>query len=135
MSIIDNKNKLERLDHLIRIKATGTPEELACKFDTTKRTIYRTINELKEIGCPIYYSKERDSYCYKYEGKLIIKFESLDKDVLNKINGGFVKSFFMSDKICHQPDLDLHCETENSFTGYPTPNIKVGFKKFLKWNV
>jgi predicted DNA-binding transcriptional regulator YafY len=107
MNIIRNKSKLERLDQLIRLKATGTPEELSDKLGTNKRTIYRIINELKEIGCPIYFSKDRNSYCYKYEGELVIKFDKLEKQELVKIKGGLMKKDTSSDKFCHQKALYL----------------------------
>ncbi len=73
MSFIDDRLKLERLDQLIRLEATGSPDELAEKMNTTSRTIYRTMKDLKEIGCPIYFNKNKNSYCYKCPGKLIIK--------------------------------------------------------------
>ncbi len=107
MNIIRNKSKLERLDQLIRLKATGNPEELSDKLDTNKRTIYRIINELKKIGCPIYFSKERNSYCYKYEGELIIKFDKVEKQELTEIKGGFSRKNISSDKFCHQKVLYL----------------------------
>ncbi len=96
------KIKFERLDQLIRLKATGTPKELARKFETTERTIFRMINELKEIGCPVYYNRERESYCYKFEGKLIIKFEQyvIDKESLGIIKGGRLKKINCTDIFC-----------------------------------
>ena len=109
MRLINDKNKLERLDQLIRLKATGSPEELAAKFNTTKRTIFRTINELKEIGVPIYFSQIDNSYCYAIKGKLIIGFEEIEKQELNSIKGG-VKNFFMSDIFCHPKNIKLYCE-------------------------
>ena len=80
MNIIDTKEKLERLDQLIRLEATGTPKELALKLKVTERTVYRIIKQLKEIGCPVCYNKAIGSYCYKYEGKMILKFEPKDAD-------------------------------------------------------
>lgn len=57
MNVLDFKEKIERLDQLIKRKATGTPEELAQKFNCNERSIYRMISQLKEMGCPIYYNK------------------------------------------------------------------------------
>ncbi len=101
MGILEDKNKLERLDRLIRLEKTGRPDELASKFNTSKRTIYRTINVLKEIGCPVFFCKNRISYCYKTNGKLIIKFEPIENSSLLKIKGGCISTFFMSDTPCH----------------------------------
>jgi predicted transcriptional regulator len=133
MSFIDNKEKLERLDQLIRLKATGNLNELANKFDSSKRTISRTIKDLKEIGCPIYFSKELNSYCYEYPGKLIIKFEELDNSELYKIKGGFLKKIFTMPNSGNDANYICTEKRINSFSGYPTPNFKVGFKFLLKW--
>lgn len=112
MSSLINKDDLERLDQLIRLKATGSPVELADYLNVTERTVYRMINKLKEIGCPIYYDKERNSYCYKCKGKIVIKFEEFKEEeiVLDKITGGnFVKSenILLTDIFCQYDDLYL----------------------------
>jgi biotin operon repressor len=105
MSLIDIKDDLERIDQLIRLKATNTPAELAKRLNISERNIYRIIKKLKELGCPIYFDKERKSYCYKYEGKLVFKFESeiIDNNLLDKIKGGFfikAANIFLTDNIC-----------------------------------
>jgi len=92
MNVIDIKDKLERINTLIRLRATGTPKDLAKKLNITERTVYRLIKQLKDMGCPIYYDKHRGSYCYKEEGKLIFKFEleKIDIEVIKneKMGGG-----------------------------------------------
>ena len=131
MTFIDNKEKLERLDQLIRLKATGSPDELASRFNSSKRTICRTIKELKEIGCPIYFSKELNSYCYEYPGKLLIKFETLDNSGLDKIKGGLSKKIFTMPNNGNETNYICTEKQINSFSGFPTPDIEVGFKYFL----
>ena len=125
-----SKEEYLRLDRLIRLKATGTPQELAEKFNTSKRTMQREIDKLKMVGCPVFYCKTRRSYCYKYSGKLIIKFEPIENSELNKIKGGFLNNLFrmpnsgiMGNYICTEKHT-------NSFSGYPTPTFKVGLKYF-----
>ncbi|WP_320019178.1 helix-turn-helix domain-containing protein [Labilibaculum manganireducens] len=126
MSFIDDKEKLERLDQLIRLKATGNLEELAEKFGASKSTISRTIKDLKEIGCPIIFNKDYRSYSYEYPGKLLIKFDPIDKSELHKIKGGFLEKIFAlsyndieADYVCTEKPII-------SFSGFPTPNNKVG---------
>lgn len=65
MNAIDIKAQIDRLNQLIKLKATGSPKELAQKLDTTERRVYRIIKQLKEMGCPIFYNKIRGSYCHK----------------------------------------------------------------------
>lgn len=99
MNISNTRRGLERLDNLIRLKATGTPKDLASRLNITERTVYRIIKQLKEMGCPVYFNKEIGSYCYKFEGKLLFCFEpkNIDNEMINEIkNGGgkIILSFF-----------------------------------------
>lgn len=112
MNIIDIKEELERVDRLIRLKATGSPKDLAEKLQISERHVYRIINQLKEIGCPVYFDKDRCSYCYSNEGKLIFKFSTneLDSNTMNKIKGGRFESNFdilLTDNICQWEDISL----------------------------
>jgi len=88
MSFINTIQDLERLDQLIRLKSTGSPDELANKMNISKRTVFNLINRLKELGCPIYFNCSINSYCYLNQGKLNFRFNSLDNEGLNKISGG-----------------------------------------------
>jgi len=129
MDILDDREELLRLDQLIRLKATGTPKQLAEKFDVSISTIKRAIKKLRnKFDCPIQYSKIRRSYYYEYPGRLIIKFETINKEGLNKIKGGFLKKNISGSNF--DPVSNYVC-TENQMnwlSGFPTPNIKVGFK-------
>jgi predicted DNA-binding transcriptional regulator YafY len=68
------KCKLERIDQLIRLESTGNPKQLVERLNVSERTVYRMINTLKDIGCPVYYNRYRSSYCYRFKGKIIIDF-------------------------------------------------------------
>ena len=57
----------ERLDDLIRRKATGTPTELAEKLEIGERSVSNLIKELREQGASIAYNKFRKSYEYTEE--------------------------------------------------------------------
>ncbi len=111
MDFLLKKDEFERLDQLIRLEATGNPSVLAAKFNTTERTIYRIINKLKEVGCPIYYNKIKSSYCYKFDGKLVIKFQmyTIENIQLNNLKGGVSKKSKRNllDKKYHWTDLLL----------------------------
>lgn len=58
---------LMRLDDLIKRKATGPPARLTEKLGVSRASIFRYINELKEMDAPIQYCKERQSYFYEIE--------------------------------------------------------------------
>ena len=94
MNVIDIKEKIGRIDQLIKLKATGTPKQMAEKLNTTERSVYRIIKQLREMGCPIFYDKARKSYCYEKQGELTFKFISQNpNNKAAKENGGgyFIK--------------------------------------------
>ena len=62
------------IDHLIRIKGTGTPSELADKIGMSERSTYEYIRLMKEFGAPVVYSRQRKSYYYMQEGTFTIRF-------------------------------------------------------------
>jgi len=64
MSLIAQLQNLDRLDNLIRRKATGSSAQLAARFGCSRRTIYNYLKTLEALGprsltvktaAPIYY--------------------------------------------------------------------------------
>ncbi len=55
---------IERVDQLIRLQATGTPEELISKLGISKTKLYRTINTMKTLNAPIEYDITLQSFVY-----------------------------------------------------------------------
>jgi Predicted transcriptional regulator len=91
MKFIEKVNQLQRVDRLIRMKATGTPEQLACRLEISKRTVFELIAFMKSLNAPIYYCHARLSYCYEYP----VKFKcdiGFGEEGENKLMGG--ESFF-----------------------------------------
>ena len=62
---VEQLQQLQRLDALIRRKATGNPLTLASKFGVSERTIYNLLDMLKSLGAEIGYSREMESYYYE----------------------------------------------------------------------
>lgn len=71
--------RLSRIDHLIRIKGTGTPAQLADRLNVSERSIYDYISFMKDLGCPIKFDSYRESYYYEEEGGFLIAFYSKSK--------------------------------------------------------
>jgi predicted DNA-binding transcriptional regulator YafY len=69
--------RIKQIDCLIRLRATGTPEQCACKLNISKRTLYNYINEMREMGMPISFSRELQSYIYTTEGGFMAGFKAL----------------------------------------------------------
>lgn len=51
-----------RLLKLASLKSTGTPADLATRFEVSERSIKRVVKELREEGNNIRYSQSRGSY-------------------------------------------------------------------------
>lgn len=65
MKLVELLKRIERIDQLIRLKATGTPKRLAEKLEISERSVHRIIDTMKNMGAPIYYCLTRQSYCYE----------------------------------------------------------------------
>jgi predicted DNA-binding transcriptional regulator YafY len=66
--------RLNRINRLIRIKATGPPKEFAGRLGISERTLYETLELMKSLGAPIKYSRFRESYHYEEDGEFCIRF-------------------------------------------------------------
>ncbi|OEJ99533.1 hypothetical protein [Roseivirga misakiensis] len=64
--MLKQTQRIERLDQLIRLGATGNARECAEKLDISERQFYNTIDLMKEMGAPIYFDNSIRSYCYEY---------------------------------------------------------------------
>ena len=74
MKLFESLFLLERLDQLIRLKATGTPGELASRLGISKRQILRILRHLRAEGFPIEYDRARESYFYSKPVTLQFEF-------------------------------------------------------------
>lgn len=69
-------DKLHRIDQLIRMKATGQPQELAQRLRISPSTLYEYLDIMKTVlSAPIRYCHLRRSYVYDEEGKLQLGFK------------------------------------------------------------
>lgn len=82
---------VERIDQLIRLRATGTPQEFANQLNISKASLHRILEIMKQLGAPIEYSLSHQSYVFKYKVKFLCGFypKNLSKDELIETNGGF----------------------------------------------
>lgn len=82
---------LERVDQLIRLKATGRPKNLAEKLEVSEATVFRMIETMKELNAPVYYDLARQSYAYSEltEFKCGFFLKSLEEQEQRNLTGGF----------------------------------------------
>ena len=96
MAISDFLERIKRIDQLIRMQATGTPDELAKKLGMVKSTLYTYINAMKEMKAPIKYNDINKSFYYEEKGKFIMNFycdELSDNEKIDTSGENFLKLF------------------------------------------
>jgi hypothetical protein len=65
---------LQRIDHLIRTRATGSPKRLAGLLNISECSVYRLIENLREHGFPVAYDKTTRTYYYTAEVRWNVEF-------------------------------------------------------------
>ena len=105
MNLIDRLDRIARLDQLIRMKNTGTPEALAMRLGVSKRTVFEILNDMRQLGAQIDYCPDRRSYYYSNDGRFKFGF-ILQHDRMQKIVGGCsiappVNAAFQSPFLCY----------------------------------
>jgi predicted DNA-binding transcriptional regulator YafY len=75
MNIFQELYLLQRIDYLVRTRATGTPVQLASRLNSSERKVYRIIGALRDLGFPIAYDKQGDTYYYKAPVKIDFSIE------------------------------------------------------------
>jgi len=76
MSLVKYIERFRRIDSLISMMATGTPEEFAVKLGIKRSTLFLALQEMKGMGVDIRYSYIRQSYYYADGRRIKIKFEN-----------------------------------------------------------
>ncbi len=68
--------RLQTIDHLVRIRGTGTPEQLAKKLGLSKSKVYVYMDVLKQLGASVRYCRSRKSYYYEDHGGFNFRFNA-----------------------------------------------------------
>lgn len=82
MSLLKYIERLQRMDSLIYMMSTGTPEEFAEKLGIRRSSLFQSLQEMREMGVDIKYSNLRQSYYYADNRRITIK---LEKTVLENL--------------------------------------------------
>lgn len=82
--------KLKAIDQRIRLKCTGNPEQFSFELGISKRTLYRYLDYMKDLGADIAYDIYQQSFYYTKAVRLDtdIRVIPLDKEALAEANGG-----------------------------------------------
>lgn len=81
---------IERIDQLIRLKATGSPKSLAKRLAVSEATLFRIIDVMKELNAPIRYDLQEQRYYYETQTEFKCGFyvKELSFDESKQVNGG-----------------------------------------------
>ena len=77
MAITVYIERIQRLDQLISMRATGTPQQLADRLAISRRMLYEYIHTLEDMGGSIAYNRAARSYYYTNDARLEIKFKKI----------------------------------------------------------
>ena len=91
MKLLQQINLIERIDQLIRMRATGNPKELADRLELSQATVFRLIDVIKELGAPVEYNLRYQSYVYIEDVNFQCGFflTDLSKTEAREVNGGY----------------------------------------------
>ena len=111
MNIFDELFLFQRLDNLLRTRATGTPQQLASRLNVSERQTYRLLDRLREQGFPIAFCKASGTYYYAAPVKVRLDITVGDEQLL-KITGGENKFDLFSSLTIFGSDPPDICSTK-----------------------
>jgi len=102
MKAIEQLERLQRINELIKAERTGSPEEFAEHLHISRRQLYEYIGFIKDFGVDINYSKGRKTFYLSNGHELNINYciKVVSKQEAKKINGGFLKRIFQRAFFC-----------------------------------
>ncbi len=99
MSVVKFIRRIERVNDLIKRRATGNPAEFAQKLHLSESRLYEILKELKTLGLPIAFSHADNSYCYDGSGGIEVKIKgkTLQEKEMENTKGG--TGFICSERV------------------------------------
>ena len=70
MTFVEQLHLVRRLHYLIQTKATGCPQNLATRLGISRASVFKYLDELRNLGAEIHYLRDRQSYQYENNFKL-----------------------------------------------------------------
>ena len=102
MKAIEQLERIQRIIQLIKCEKTGTPEEFANYLHIGKRRLYEHLDNFREMGVQIDYSKQRNTYYFSngQELELSYSLKIISNERIKEIFGGYCEfnmqsAFFM----------------------------------------
>ena len=86
MSLLKYIERLRRIDYMISMMSTGTPEEFAEKLGIRRSTLFQSLQEMRGMGVNIKYSCIRQSYYYADSRRIKVKLENTFSETIDSDN-------------------------------------------------
>ena len=83
MKAFDYLQRLQQMDQLIRLKATGSPRVFASRLGISKSSLYNHLDLLRMLGGPVKYNQQLSSFEYAYSVVLQLGYTKKWKSFLN----------------------------------------------------
>jgi len=100
--------KIKQLDEHLKLRATGNPDEFCTILNISKRQLFRIIEELKDYGAPIAYSRSLRTFYYKendFEIKISFSFRFITDQEERNIYGGYNSNNNFGAVFCHSTPI------------------------------
>src|SRR5690606_3851184 len=106
MKNLKNLERLQQLHQRIVQENTGTPKELANYMNISERSLYKLIEQLKDLTAPICYNRCSNTYFYEgdFELKINISVTALSNNEIIQVFGGsyFLKKNILLHGLCSE---------------------------------
>ena len=98
MKAFEQLERIRKIIRLIKYEKTGTPEEFADSLRISKRRLYDHLENFRDLGVEIDYSKQRNTYYFSngHELELHYSLKLITKEKEKEIYGGFCPSYLLS---------------------------------------
>jgi len=74
LEFLQKMQVIDRVDGLIKLKSTGTADDLSRRLCVSRRTVYNILELMRSMGAPIEYCQIRRTYYYSYQCDFVIGF-------------------------------------------------------------
>jgi len=107
MKALEQLERLQRMNQLIKAERTGSPDEFSQRLGISRRQLYTYIENIRDMGADICYSKNRRTFyfCNGHEIEISYSFKIISKELSKTINGGFSVNFFQRAFFLHRTNL------------------------------
>jgi hypothetical protein len=82
MSLLKHIKRIAYIDSVIKRRATGNLDTFARKNELSKRAMTNVLHEMKELGFPIKYDRNRNTYYYQEAGEMVKSLFVKDGQIL-----------------------------------------------------